>query len=123
MPGSIGAIIRPVGGVSNYQAEDRRGRVLGEGEDPAGERFRKLEARLKDAGRVSYEAAQSLCLDFYWFPDDNPAWLDRLINGRLVAAKVAATGQLGTAADEARLRAAVAGLLALAEGGKGRGSR
>jgi len=108
-----------VGGVSNYQAEDRRGAVWSGGEDPAGERFQRLEARLKDAGRASREAAQSLCLDFYWFPDDNPAWLDRLINARLAAAGAAAAGTPGSEADAARLRAAVEGLLALAEGGKG----
>src|SRR4051812_44235916 len=75
------------GGVSNYEAEARRGRGAGAaGEDPGGERFLSLDARLKDAGRRAYEAAQSLCLDFYWFPDDNPAWLDRLIEARLAAA-------------------------------------
>ena len=108
------------GGVSNYEQEDRRGKGAGwDGrEDPAGERFRALDARLKNAGRQAYEAAQSLCLDFYWFPDDNPAWLDRLINARLIAAGTAAAGQLAGPADAARIGAALAGLLALAEGAK-----
>ena len=111
------------GGVSNYAAEDRRGAPSSGEEDPAGERFRMLDARLGNAGRASYEAAQSLCLDHYWFPDDNPAWLERLINGRLLAAGTAATGQLARPADAARLRAAVEGLLALADGAKSRGRR
>lgn len=113
------------GGVSNYLDEDRRGRggAPADGEDPGGERFRKLDAQLKDAGRLSYGAAQSLCLDFYWFPDDNPAWLDRLINARLLAAQAAVAAPPGTPADAAIMHAALGGLLALAEGGKGAGPR
>jgi len=113
------------GGVSNYLDEDRRGRGggLAAAEDPGGERFRMLDARLKNAGRAAYDAAQSLCLDFYWFPDDNPAWLERLINARLIAAGAAAEGQLGTAGDAAILRAALEGLLALTEGAQKRAPR
>jgi hypothetical protein len=113
------------GGVSNYLDEDRRGRgaALAGGEDPGGERFRMLDARLKNAGRTAYDAAQSLCLEFYWFPDDNPAWLDRLINARLIAAGAPAEGQLGTTGDAAILRAALEGLLALAEGAHKRAGR
>ena len=106
------------GGVSNYQAEDRRGSVSSGGEDPGGERFLSLDARLRNAGRLAYEAAQSLCLDFHWFPDDNPAWLDRLINVRLLAARSAAAGQPAGPADAARMGAALQGLLALAEGAR-----
>ncbi len=110
-------------GVANYLDEDRRGEVLAGGEDPNGEWFQKLDAQLKNAGRSSYEAVHSLCLDFYWFPDDQPAWLYRLINDRLIAAQDAAQGQLGTPGDAATMRAAVDGLLALAEGLKGARSR
>jgi hypothetical protein len=106
-------------GVANYLAVDRRGRGGAPGEDPGGERFQHLDARLKNAGRASCDAAQSLCLDFYWFPDDNPAWLDRLIEARLGAAQAAAAGAPGTAGDAATMRAAVEGLLALAEGARG----
>jgi hypothetical protein len=107
-----------VAGVSNYENEDRRGRGLGraDGEDPGGERFKALDLRLRDAGRACCDAVHSLCLDPYWFPDDNPAWLDRLITARLVAAGAAAAGRPGTAGDAAILRAALDGLLALAEG-------
>jgi hypothetical protein len=110
---------RPAG-VSNYLDEDRRGGAWAGGEDPAGLWFRKLDALLRNAGRVSYDAAQSLCLDFYWFPDDNPAWLERLIEARLSGADGAAAGLAGGAGDAARMRAAVEGLLALAEGAKAR---
>lgn len=106
---------RPAG-VSNYLDEDRGDGSWAGGEDPDGERFRMLDARLKDAGRNAYEAAQSLCLDFYWFPDDNPAWLDRLIAARLAAAQGAGAGSPVVPADAALMRAALEGLLALAEG-------
>jgi hypothetical protein len=106
-------------GVANYQNVDRRGRGGADSEDPGGERFQHLDARLQNAGRVSCDAAQSLCLDFYWFPDDNPAWLGRLIEARLSAGDGSAVGQGGAAGDAARMRAAVEGLLALAEGAKG----
>jgi hypothetical protein len=101
-------------GVANYLDEDRRGEFWAGGEDPNGEIFQIRDAQLKNAGRTSYEAVHSLCLDFYWFPDDNPGWLDRLIEARLGGA-----GQGDGEADAARMRAAVEGLLALAEGMKG----
>jgi hypothetical protein len=109
-------------GVANYLNEDRRGggSGWGHGEDPGGERFQKLDAALKNAGRTSYDAAQSLCLDFYWFPDDNPAWLDRLINARLTGGHGALGGEFRRAGDAATMRAAVEGLLALAEGARAR---
>jgi hypothetical protein len=105
-------------GVANYLDEDRRAAFWAGGEDPAGEIFRRLDGLLKNAGRAAYDAAQSLILDFYWFPDDNPAWLERLINARLVAVRSAAAGQLATPADAATMRAALEGLRALAEGSR-----
>ena len=108
-------------GVANYLDEDRRAEVWAGGEDPNGEWFRKLDSQLKNAGRASCEAVHSLCLDFYWFPDDNPGWLDRLIEARLIGAQGAAAGQGGGEKDAATMRGAVEGLLALTEGMKGRG--
>src|SRR3954468_8595249 len=102
-------------GVANYLDEDRRAEVWGGGEDPGGEWFQRLDALLKNAGRVAYEAVHSLCLDFYWFPDDSPAWLDRLIGARLAVADGAA-GQGDCMAELATMRGAVEGLLALARG-------
>jgi hypothetical protein len=103
-------------GVANYLDEDRRGEFWAGGEDPGGEWFQRLDALLKNAGRASYEAVHSLCLDFYWFPDDNPGWLERLIEGRVEARQGPVAGQAGIPADAATVRAAVEGLLALAEG-------
>ena len=82
--------------------------------DPRGERFRRLDSALKDAGRAAYDAAQSLCVDPYFFPDDDPLWLKRLIDERLPVGRHAATGSLPSDADRKRLADAVAGLLALA---------
>ena len=105
-------------GVSNYLGEDRRGAFWAGGEDPGGEWFQKLDLLLKAAGRATCDAVHSLCLDHYWFPDDDPAWLDRLIFARLSGAGAAARKGCRPE-DEARMRAAVDGLLALAEGGGG----
>ena len=102
-------------GVSNYLDEDRRGAFWAGGADPGGERFQRLDALLKDAGRAACDAVHSLCLDFYWFPDCDPAWLDRLIGARLGGA---GAGQGDGDRDAARMLAAVAGLLALAEGAR-----
>ena len=105
-------------GVADYQLDSRRGKGgLGAEEDPGGERFKRLDARLRDAGRAAYDAAQSLCLDFHYFPDDNPAWLGRLIDARLAAAQSGA-GAPPAAADAATMAAALEGLLALAEGAR-----
>jgi hypothetical protein len=104
--------------VANYLDEDRGAAIWPGGKDPGGEWFQKLDAQLKNAGRVSYGAVQSLVLDFYWFPDDNPGWLDRLIEARVIGAVERAGGE----ADAAKMRAAVEGLLALADGIRGTGS-
>jgi len=102
--------------VSNYRNEVRCGRLGELDDDPNGERFLKLDAWLKHAGRACYDSVQSLCLDFYWFPDDDPAWLGRLIEARLAGA----AGQGDAPGDAAKMQAALEGLLALAEGRKAR---
>ena len=104
-------------GVSNYEAEDRRGRGLAEDEDPGGEVFRRLDMAVRGAGRASYRAVQALVVDSYWFPERNPSWLDRLINGRLSAQGQSGAGALPFPGDDDTLRLAVEGLLALVRGG------
>jgi hypothetical protein len=109
-----------VAGVAGYGGKDRAGsggdRHSEIRPDPRGVRFETLDGQLGDTGRRSYAAAQSLCLDHYWFPDNNPAWLDRLINDRLVAARVPVGGELSRCGDAEYMAAALDGLLALAEG-------
>lgn len=107
-------------GVANYEAEDRRGRGWGDAQDRRGEVFQRLDAAVRDAGRASYRAVQALVVDTYWFPQDNPPWLDRLINGRLAAAGREVDGAMPIAGDADRLKLAVDGLLAIVRGGRRR---
>ena len=104
------------GGVSNYEAEDRRAAPFAGGLDIAGDRFQALDATLLAAGRASYDAVQSLVVDPHWFPEENPAWLDRLINARLAAVGRAVAGELPREGDAERLKLAVDGLLGLVRG-------
>ncbi|PSJ43231.1 hypothetical protein [Allosphingosinicella deserti] len=111
-------------GVANYEGVDRRGRGLtGGGADPGGLAFQRLDRAIAATGRASYEAVQSLVVDTHWSPQDNPAWLDRLINARLVHAGVHADGPFPTTADFDRLKLAVEGLLATVRGERTRSTR
>jgi hypothetical protein len=83
------------------------------GKDGQGEHFRFLDDLLAKAGRLCRDAVISLCVDQYHFPDENQAWLARLINARLLKARKAVVGQLPMAGDEQKLRQAIVGLLAL----------
>jgi len=84
--------------------------------DRKGELFQKMDALLRDAGRTAYDATQALCVDPYLFPDEDPFWLDRLINERLVKAKEPVCGRLPSPTDYVKMAHALAGLKALAEG-------
>ena len=108
-------------GVSNYAAEDRRGRGRGDDHDPRGAVFQRLDRAMTEAGPAAYRAVQALVIDHYWFPDLNPAWLDRLINGRLAAEGREISGALPIAGDGDMLRRAVEGLLAVVRGRRPRG--
>lgn len=103
-------------GVANYTGENRQGAGWGDGEDPRGERFQAMDGMLLDAGRRAYAAVQALVVDHFFLPDDNPSWLDRLINVELVKARESVAGGLSRAEDTARLALALDGLLALADG-------
>ena len=103
-------------GVSNYAAEDRRGRASGDGVDPRGGVFQRLDRAITQAGLASYRAVQALVIDHYWFPERDPSWLDRLINGRLAAAGRPVSGALPLPGDSDMLRLAVEGLLGVVRG-------
>ena len=109
-------------GVSNYEAEDRRGRSWGVSEDPRGEIFRKIDKAVRDAGRASYQAVQAMVVDTYWFPDLDPPWLERLINARLAVEGQDVSGALPLPGDHDTLRLAVEGLLTMVDG-RGRNRR
>jgi hypothetical protein len=115
-------------GTANYDGEERRGRG-GSGEwttiggtkvptDARGDRFKAIDRALLDAGRAAYDAAQDLCLGL--FPDENPLWLDRLINERRVKRGQAVAGMLPVRGDLEKMRLAVSALLAVAAGSKRR---
>ena len=98
-------------GISNYEAEDRRGTRLGAAVDVAGDRFLAMDRALKDAGRLAYDAVQKLVVDSHWLPDEDPAWLGRLIRARM------GEGEAQPSPGDAALMArAVEGLLTLADG-------
>lgn len=104
------------GGVCNYEAEDRRGAPFAGGLDVTGDRFQALDAAVKSAGRASYDAVHSLVVDHHWFPEESPAWLDRLVNARLAAVGRTGVGELPREEDAERLKLAVEGLLTLVRG-------
>ncbi len=82
----------------------------GAAHDPGGEAFQRMDRALKDAGRAAYGAVQALCVDGYHFPDEDPAWVGRLVAERL---REIAGARGTTEADRRRMADAVLGLLAL----------
>ncbi len=104
--------------VSNYEGEDRRGRSGGSplDRDRRGEIFARLDEAVRDAGREARQALHEMVIDHHWFPECNPGWLDRLINGELVKRKLPVAGMLPMPGDWDRLRLAVSGLLTIAAG-------
>jgi hypothetical protein len=85
-------------------------------EDNAGEYFAKLDALARTAGREAVAAMHALCVDGWWFPDTNAPWVERLINSAIRDEGGRAPGELATAADRAKAKAAMEALLAMVEG-------
>ncbi|QAY75734.1 hypothetical protein [Sphingosinicella sp. BN140058] len=107
-------------GVGSYDAADRRGRAVScDVADPRGAAFRRLDQAIAAAGSAAYDAVQSMVVDLHAWPQDNPDWLDRLINARLKRAGVPATGPEPLASDHDQLRLAVEGLMITIRGGRG----
>lgn len=84
--------------------------------DPKGRHFDRLDNLAFAAGHVAYQAMHQLVVNEYWFPDDNPAWLERLLNSKLVMKKQPVAGQIAFDSDVRILENAVAGLLAMVGG-------
>lgn len=59
------------------------GQAAADDQDRRGERFKRLDDAARDAGRAAYSALHALCVNDHWFPDDNPAWLARLLDERM----------------------------------------
>ena len=81
--------------------------------DPRGEWFNALDNRLRDAGYQARKAVHECTVDRHWFPDENCAWADRIINSRFVAKKLPVAGELACESDWAMLDLLRAGALAL----------
>jgi hypothetical protein len=104
-------------GVANYEGDCRRGSGLADGQaDRPGELFEAMDERLANAGKAARDAVHALCVDYHFFPDDEPEWASALVNDRFAAKSLSVVGALSVAKDRERLAHAVAGLLALCEG-------
>lgn len=78
-----------VTGVGGYEPRGRTGPApITSADDPRGERFKRLDGLAMSAGRKSYDAMQALCVQTYWFPDDDPEWLARLLRAAMAKAHV-----------------------------------
>jgi hypothetical protein len=117
--------------VANYTQENRRGHSGGDptDPDPKGAWFTALDRILRDAGRQSREAVHHIAVDSHWFPDEDRAWVARIINSRVVQKRVAlrqankpipdelsVSGELASDSDCAMLHLACLGAVALANG-------
>lgn len=117
--------------VANYTQENRRGHTGGEPEDrdARGERFREIDKILRSAGRQSREAVHHIAVDPHFFPDEDRAWVGRIINSRVVQERCAlraankpipadltVAGELACESDWAMLHLACLGALALVNG-------
>lgn len=97
--------------------------------DPHGEWFAAMDRTLMRAGRSVRDALHHVVVDQHWFPDDGPAWLDRLLVERRVVRRVelvkagrlpetfpSIAGELPRAGDAERLAALVTALRVLVTG-------
>jgi hypothetical protein len=55
----------------------------------AGSAFNKLDQILRGAGRQSREAVHNVAVDPHFFPDEDKAWIARIINSRVVQKRCA----------------------------------
>ena len=106
-------------GIGSYEPRGHSSRApVASDEDRKGERFNALDGLARSAGRDAYAALHAMCVSTHWFPDDNPEWLDRLINGVRQARHLPVAGGLPRNGDGAMLERAVSGLLAMVGGRK-----
>lgn len=98
--------------VASYGGRSTRA-VVSSDRDGQGEYFQALDAQLDAAGRAAREAVHALVVDYHHFPDEDPAWLGRLINQQRIRMKQPVCGHLPRVGDGAKMIAALCGLLAL----------
>ena len=85
-------------------------------DDKAGARFNTLDTLVRKAGHRAATALEDLTVNGWWFPDDDKPWVARLIRSAIAANGEGADGESAMANDRARLAAACAALLRMAEG-------
>ena len=72
------------GGGPNVADYERRDRSYDHSwEDPRGEWFDAMDARLRDAGHEVRKVVHQASVDAHWFPDSDAPWAERIINARL----------------------------------------
>jgi hypothetical protein len=100
--------------VANYEGEDRRG---SHGNNDRREiLFMAMDEAIRSAGRDSRNAVHDLVIDCHWTTISAP-WLERLVNERLIRAKVMpVVGLLPMLGDTETMKLAAQGLLAVAAG-------
>lgn len=95
-------------------AMERKGQGYGEGGSVAAETaFAILDELARSAGHDAVTSMHALCVNGWWFPDENDGWADALINTALVMARQPVAGILATSADKRRLAGAMNALLAM----------
>lgn len=103
-------------GVGSYEPRDK---TTGSGDftdpDPTGERFGKLDRLVRRLVQPIYQALQDLTVNRMIATDDDPAWLDRLINEQMIFARgsLVRCRYSPTMADREMLELAKAGLVAM----------
>ena len=91
-------------------ATERRDRSSEAGhEDPTGEQFRRLDDLARSAGRDACRAMHKLCVDDFWFPDADSAWLIRMVSA-------VRSERPQTKADTDEMRLAVTALVTMVDG-------
>jgi hypothetical protein len=103
------------------ERRDRTAAHDGRWDDNPGEYFRTLDRLARETGRDAVAAMHALCVDGWWFPDANMAWVERLISRAVRDAGGPINRDPATAADETKIQNAITALLAMVEGGKKRG--
>ncbi len=124
-------------GVANYLQENRRGHHGGDytDPDPAGEWFERMDDLLRSAGHDARLAVHNVAVDPHFFPDHDCDWISGVINTRVLHKRallakqngsapktLTICGRLGCESDEAMLRLACEGALALVRGSTRRGT-
>lgn len=82
-------------------------------DDPRGEWFDDMDARLRDAGHQARVAVHQVSVDRVFFPDEDVGWASRIINSALVRRKLPVAGELACDSDLAMLELLRAGVSAL----------